>query len=120
MATGKSKMKSARTVNVAEVHDEAMNRLERLIQDGLCSNCRHAGDCTTLMKTSVPIIQCEMYECGLSSKPRLSLVKRRAGAAGEEGPDPETLLGLCENCDHLRACKLPKPAGGVWECEEYA
>lgn len=120
MATGKIKMGSAITVDAAVAQDEAIARLEQLIHDGLCANCRHAGDCVALMRASVPVIQCEMFECGLSSKPRLSLVRRRADAAAEEESDQEPLLGLCANCDHLRSCKLAKPAGGVWECEEYA
>lgn len=120
MATGKTKMSNAKTLDTAEAHDEAMARLEQLIQAGLCSNCRHASDCATLMRSAVPIIQCEMFECGISSRPRLSLVKQRAAAADEEGSDQDAPLGLCANCDHLKTCKLFKPAGGIWECEEYA
>jgi hypothetical protein len=120
MATGKSKMKSALSVTAEEARDEAAARLERLIEAGLCGNCRHASDCATLMQASAPIIQCEMHECGPSSKPRLSLVKRRPAATGEENVDTDSLLGLCTNCDHVNACLLPKPPGGVWQCEEYA
>jgi hypothetical protein len=120
MATGTSKMKSATALNVDESHDAALARLEQLIHAGLCSNCRHAGDCAALMRASEPITQCEMHECGLSSRPRLSLVRQQTAAAEEKGPDQETLLGLCENCDHVKACRLPKPLSGVWECEEYA
>ena len=120
MATGKTKMSNSKTLDTAESQDEAMARLEQLIQAGLCSNCRHASDCATLMRTSVPVIQCEMFECGLSSRPRLSLVKQRAAATDEESSEQEAPLGLCANCDHFKSCKLFKPAGGIWECEEYA
>jgi hypothetical protein len=27
--------------------------------------------------------------------------------------------GLCMNCDHRKTCRHPKPAGGVWHCEDY-
>lgn len=120
MATAKSTMNSVRKVDVQEARDDAMARLEQLIEAGLCSNCRHQCDCATLMKASAPIIQCEMHECGLSSRPRFTLLKQQVTAAGEEGPDEETLLGLCANCDHTKSCRLPKAPGGVWECEEYA
>ncbi|MCU0559181.1 MAG: hypothetical protein MUD16_03200 [Desulfobacterales bacterium] len=119
MATGKSKSNSVTGFSADQPLAEAMARMERLIHAGLCSNCRHAGDCAALMRAAVPIAQCEMHECGLSARPRLSLVKQRA-AAEPEACDQEPLLGLCENCDHVRACRLPKPLSGVWQCEEYA
>ena len=27
--------------------------------------------------------------------------------------------GLCVNCENRRTCAHPKPAGGVWHCEDY-
>jgi hypothetical protein len=27
--------------------------------------------------------------------------------------------GLCPGCDKRPTCVFPKPAGGVWFCEEY-
>jgi len=27
--------------------------------------------------------------------------------------------GLCKNCKKQETCRLPKPEGGVWRCEEY-
>ena len=27
--------------------------------------------------------------------------------------------GLCRNCKKKDTCKLPKPEGGVWRCEDY-
>jgi hypothetical protein len=26
---------------------------------------------------------------------------------------------LCSNCEDRHTCIYPKPAGGVWHCEEY-
>ncbi len=31
-----------------------------------------------------------------------------------------TVHGLCATCLHQATCDFPKPAGGVWQCEEYA
>jgi hypothetical protein len=104
----------------ADADDAARARLEQLIDAGLCSNCRHMGDCTMLLKTETPVLRCEMYECGPSPRPRLSLVRRPAAGADTGEPDGEELLGLCANCEHLKSCRLPKPAGGVWQCEEFA
>ena len=35
------------------------------------------------------------------------------------GEDSEKYKGLCKNCKKRKTCKLPKPEGGVWRCEEY-
>lgn len=120
MTTTKIHLNHGRAFQSTEADDEAMARLERMIEAGLCSNCRHLSDCAILLKTATPILQCELFECGPSPRPRLSLVKLPALEAGEAGVDEEGLLGLCANCDHLKACRLPKPLGGVWQCEEYA
>jgi hypothetical protein len=110
------------TARSAEAEAAALAHLEQLIAAGLCSNCRHLGDCGILPKTAAPILQCEMYECGSSLRPRLSLARPPKPADDEAKGEPadEELLGLCANCDHLRVCRLPKPPGGVWQCEEYA
>jgi len=34
-------------------------------------------------------------------------------------PEVGELKGLCINCENRFTCILPKPAGGVWHCEEY-
>ncbi len=31
-----------------------------------------------------------------------------------------SVRGLCATCIHNNACDFPRPAGGVWRCEEYA
>lgn len=33
--------------------------------------------------------------------------------------DPGQYKGLCKNCKKEKTCKLPKPEGGVWRCEDY-
>lgn len=120
MKTGKPQPNYGNALPWGDADDAASARLEQLISAGLCSNCRHMGDCTMLLKTATPVIRCEMHECGPSPRPRLSLVRRPAAGADTGEPDGEELLGLCANCDHLKSCRLPKPAGGVWQCEEFA
>lgn len=45
-----------------------------------------------------------------------ALVARAIGAA-----DPVPVVrGLCATCVHNASCDFPRPAGGVWRCEEYA
>jgi hypothetical protein len=119
MATRTYKVNSVGEAKVEESQDEAGALMEKLLDASLCSNCRNQSDCAFLMKASEPIIECEMYECGSSSRPRLSLVKRNVAAAVDELPEEDNLMGLCVNCDNLKVCQLPKPQSGVWNCEEY-
>lgn len=42
----------------------------------------------------------------------------RAGFSAEE-KDSDNYKGLCRNCKKQKTCKLPKPEGGVWRCEDY-
>ena len=41
---------------------------------------------------------------------------RELGSKEETTPE---VKGLCVNCAHLETCRLPRPAQGVWHCEEY-
>ncbi len=84
----------------------------------LCSTCRHAGDCIYLVERSRPIHQCEMFD--VESGPlRAHPATDSAGQVRQGGASKEKFLGLCSNCDLRMTCKLPRPEGGVWHCEEY-
>lgn len=37
-----------------------------------------------------------------------------------EVDDAPRVRGLCATCIHEAHCDFPRPAGGVWRCEEYA
>jgi hypothetical protein len=39
--------------------------------------------------------------------------------SGAQETDSGKLKGLCRNCKKQKICKLPKPDGGVWRCEDY-
>jgi hypothetical protein len=119
MASKKFKVTYGTDQRVEEDDDKARMLMEQFIQDSLCSNCRHQGDCAFLQKACAPILECELYECGLSEKPRLMVVKKTCSHAEEQLDSGDALLGLCINCENLKGCNLPKPAGGVWMCEEY-
>jgi hypothetical protein len=114
------KLKATYSVDrIAEDERErAQQQMEQLVKASLCANCRHLGDCTLLAKACCPVQNCELYECGLSEKPRLVVVKKTCTAV-EAPVNEDDLLGLCINCENLKSCNLPKPASGVWMCEEY-
>lgn len=46
-----------------------------------------------------------------------TLVAVAADAAADESM---AVRGLCATCVHHATCEFPRPAGGVWRCEEYA
>lgn len=53
-----------------------------------------------------------------SDKNTSPLNKSQFRSATQE-KNPGNPLGLCANCKKRKACKLPKPEGGVWRCDEY-
>ena len=119
MAERNYKIKYESVSHVEKNLDESAQRMERLIAASLCTNCKHQSDCVYLLKASSPIIECELHECGLSSKPRLVVVKRQVPADSAEQLTADEPLGLCMNCENFGVCMLPKYEGGVWHCEEY-
>jgi hypothetical protein len=86
----------------------------------LCSHCTHAADCSLRAHTDQPVYECSEYDDG---DPALQQRPVRLRAVAQETEDrlaePPGLEGLCINCDHRHDCTLPRPAGGVWHCEEY-
>ena len=103
-----------------EACEEVNEPMAQLIDKSLCANCKHQGDCMFLLRASGPILECELHECGLSSRPRLRVVKRKILPDAEAAVAEEAPLGLCGNCDNLKVCMLPKHPSGVWHCEEYS
>ncbi len=89
-----------------------------LINSGVCANCAYQDECGILAETSVPIIQCELYQC-CSLPTRELAVKEPPTPKTEKRSENVHLLGLCANCDNRADCKLPKSSSGVWHCEEY-
>jgi hypothetical protein len=42
-----------------------------------------------------------------------------ASTSDEDERDSSRYKGLCRNCKKRDSCRLPKPEGGVWRCEDY-
>lgn len=47
------------------------------------------------------------------------LLTRQVGPGIDDGSWQESRQGLCANCKLRDVCNFPKPASGVWHCEEY-
>lgn len=73
---------------------------------GLCKKCLYAENCVIRHSYHGHIFQCEEFEDHETEET----------AASDES---DSLLGLCMSCDKAPVCTLPKPPGGVWQCNEY-
>lgn len=60
--------------------------------------------------------------CGV---PKVAHLRPREAGRGafarsaKEAKITTEFTGLCSNCKSRETCAYPKPAGGVWFCEEY-
>ncbi len=85
---------------------------------GLCSTCRHDSTCTFPRSEDRPVHFCEEFD-GEEDKPALAVVCHEEVLDQKAFADGEKYLGLCSTCAHRETCTFPKPAGGVWQCEEF-
>ncbi|NLU19591.1 MAG: hypothetical protein GXW89_02695 [Phycisphaerae bacterium] len=83
----------------------------------LCSNCDHAEEHARRGRPRRPVFFCEEFE--VSGAVRIPEPVRVRPAPAEQAQDAGRRLGLCVNCDNADTCRLPRPEGGVWHCEEY-
>jgi hypothetical protein len=83
---------------------------------GLCATCNNATDCVYRKRRGTDAIYCEMFDgyAPPNGKGIAPVVMVTPDIA-----ESTEFKGLCVNCAHRDVCKLPKPKGGVWHCEEY-
>ncbi len=92
---------------------------------GICSTCNHAPDCAhRLRNPDVAIWECENYDDyvhidGTELNGGLSTVLPPPRKSHRPEFDSIEYKGLCANCEKRDECTFPRPAGGVWHCEEY-
>jgi hypothetical protein len=90
----------------------------------LCCTCVHAPTCTYRQRSEGPVFFCEEFEVETREPAAPATVDDRQSAqavAVQHAQEPASnYLGLCSNCEHRDTCRLPKPEGGVWHCEEYS
>jgi hypothetical protein len=86
----------------------------RVQYGGLCSTCKHAKHCVFPRSADRPIMHCDEFE-GYEG-PKTKTVPRIAKSEPKEEVE---FKGLCRNCENRHHCVFPKPAGGVWHCDEY-
>ena len=98
---------------------------------GLCGTCPGWATCTYPIPSSRPVLFCEEFE-GLSDNgagpliPATLLARAAQGQTGsmqyepryEVSEKPSPYRGLCRACSKQEVCTFPRPADGVWNCEE--
>jgi hypothetical protein len=94
----------------ASVH---LRRNRASMYRGLCSNCDKLDTCSYPSAIN-DTWYCEEYS--VQSAPKQSATPKELFVIDAV---PDTHMGLCLNCNLRETCKLPKPAGGVWFCNEY-
>ena len=89
---------------------------------GICSACKHEANCIYPRSMGQIVLNCGQFEPSPSIAPppdraQMELEKLWKKSTSEEA---ETKFkGLCSSCEDRHVCIYPKPAGGVWRCEEY-
>jgi hypothetical protein len=86
----------------------------KVVYKGLCSTCKNASTCTFPRDVNRPVMHCDEFD-GYEG-PKTKVIPR---LKPEVDTDETVLKGLCRNCEERHHCTYPKPAGGVWHCDEY-
>jgi hypothetical protein len=94
-----------------------------IVGAGLCRTCVKAAECTFPRDPIRPVRSCDEFEGGQDPRSeRVSGIVAPSifslGGAPEKGTGE--LKGLCVQCARRQTCTYPKPAGGVWHCDELA
>jgi hypothetical protein len=90
---------------------------------GLCSACKHETGCIYPRSKEEIVFNCGQFDpCLPITRPRptqdqveLERLWRKPSSQESEAK----FTGLCSSCEDRNVCIYPKPAGGVWRCEEY-
>ena len=88
---------------------------------GLCRTCDNRKECT-FSRTGARVLNCEELDYPsrpFEPKPDLGPAAVLPLSELSSTDDSENLIGLCRTCENRFDCQYPKPAGGVWNCEEF-
>jgi len=90
---------------------------------GLCATCDNRIGCD-FPRTVTRVLNCEELDYppsapGPRNTDRSPVIRPVLTACSimEDGGDK--LVGLCRTCEHRFDCQFPKPADGVWNCDEF-
>ncbi len=89
-------------------------------RETLCHTCAHVNRCAFLGNRDEGALRCEEFTAtdGANSEGKRPNPPAQAEGLAVSAEDSK-LMGLCGNCLVRATCRLPKPVGGIWHCEEY-
>lgn len=99
--------------------DEKVAAMRSVSNRGLCIACRKDQACHYPRNASRPVLQCEEFE-GYEPRAKSSWNSEESAAQTPfRDPIQAEVKGLCITCANRNTCAFPKPAGGIWHCEEF-
>ena len=89
------------------------------VKIGLCSTCNNSPSCLFYQRNGSRVVwYCELFDDYVSIPELLPKAEKKVESKTEE-TSKSKFEGLCKNCENQDTCAFPKPAGGIWHCEEY-
>jgi hypothetical protein len=95
-----------------------VGNIEKDVINDLCITCNHYQICSTRRDRGRPIWFCEEFDDYLPVK-EMELETDYKASFKKVKKEAQQFKGLCVNCENRKTCKLLKPNGGIWHCEEY-
>jgi hypothetical protein len=90
---------------------------------GVCRSCVKAPGCTVPRSPDHIVRSCDEFEGAdgpRSDHASLTAASSVFSAGISAGAGAPEFKGLCAQCSRRATCAYPKPAGGVWHCDELA
>lgn len=84
---------------------------------GLCATCDNAPTCMFVGDAERPVMECEEFTQHGAPTPRRDLAE--LPEAMDADAERFLAVGLCATCASRATCTLPRPAGGVWQCDAF-
>lgn len=90
----------------------------------ICTTCNNAEICLAQGNKIRPVWFCEQFDDFVPMDKSKNLEAKRPIPksdikSSKSAKNSREFKGLCVNCECRFDCKLCKPNGGVWHCEEY-
>jgi hypothetical protein len=100
--------------------EEVMTADSRGYND-ICHTCNHVRDCISKKRCDHPVWFCEEFD-NYTPVEETRYVEAVGPIPGGDRQlvDIQQFQGLCINCENRGNCKLAKPNGGIWHCQEYS
>ncbi|OFV81018.1 MAG: hypothetical protein A2Y78_00565 [Acidobacteria bacterium RBG_13_68_16] len=88
---------------------------------GLCVTCDNAPTCMYVGDAEHPVMQCEEFSQHGAAPGGPAARHSLADLPEVLDEEAERFLavGLCATCASRATCTLPRPRGGVWQCDAF-